>query len=184
MTNPITASPIEAIDFSASIYAKAREVLAERFMRLEAEVQAIHNRFLPGIKGAAAVAVDAQARLSAQIAGHAELFVRPRTMTLHGIKLGYQKGKGKIIWGNEAKLLAAIRRNFAQDLADTLIAKEEHPVKDALAQLPADELKRLGVSVEGTGDQIIIKASDSEIDKLVARILKEGAVDEAEPAAK
>lgn len=185
MTNPFaTTSPIEAIDTAAGTYAKARELLAERCMRLEAEVQVIRNRFLPGIKSAAAIAADAQGDLSSEITRHPDLFVKPRTMTLHGIKLGYQKGKGKITWDDDDKVIAAIRRHFAQDLADTLIAKIEQPVKNALAQLPAAELRKLGVTVEEAGDQIVIKASDSEIDKLVARILKEGAVDETEAAAK
>ena len=53
-------------------------------------------------------------------------------------------------------------------------------MKDALAQLPAAELHKLGVQVEEAGDRVYIKASDSEVDKLVVAILKEGAVDEAE----
>jgi hypothetical protein len=183
MTNPITASPIEAIDFSASIYAKAREVLAERVANFEAEVQAVRKRLLPGIKTAAAAAADAQGELSGQVTTHPDLFIKPRTMTLRGIKVGFQKGKGKITWDDDDKVVAAIRRHFAQDLADTLIAKIERPVKDALAQLPAADLRRLGITVEEAGDHVYIKAADSEIDKLVAQILEEGAIDEAEAAA-
>jgi hypothetical protein len=105
-------------------------------------------------------------------------------MTLHGIRLGYQKGKGKITWDDDAKVIAAIRRTFTKATADTLISVIEKPAKDALANLPAAELRRLGVQVEAAGDAIYIKAADSEVDKLVARILEEGAVDEAATAAK
>ncbi len=181
MSSPITASPVEQIDGHARQYASAREVLAERVSKFEAEVQAIRNRLLPGIKSAAAVAAVLQSELAAGIAQHPDLFVKPRTMTLHGIRVGYIKGKGKITWEDDEKVIAAIRRAFAKPTADRLIAIVERPVKDALAQLPAAELRRLGVQVEEAGDQVYIKAIDTEVDKLVARILEEGAVDE--PAA-
>ena len=87
-------------------------------------------------------------------------------------------------WDDDAKVIAAIRRTFTKATADTLISVIEKPAKDALANLPAAELRRLGVQVEDAGDSIYIKAADSEVDKLVARILEEGAVDEAAAAAK
>lgn len=180
MSSPITASPVEQIDLHSRQYAAAREVLAERVSKFEAEVQAIRNRLLPGIKSAAAAAATQQGELAADVVHYPELFVKPRTMTLHGIRLGYIKGKGKITWEDDAKVIAAIRRTFAQDTADKLIAIVERPVKDALANLPAHELRRLGVQVEEAGDQVYIKAIDTEVDKLVARILQEGAVGEAE----
>src|SRR5208283_3723611 len=124
------------------------------------------SRLTPGIRAAATVAADVQGELSGAITSHPDLFVKPRTMTLHGIKFGYQKGKGKISWSDEAKVIAAIHRTFAQDTVDTLIATVEKPVKDALANLPAHELKKLGVQVEEAGDYVFIKASDSEVDKL------------------
>jgi hypothetical protein len=183
MNHPTNLSPIELIDYLAHQYANNRELLAERVAKFEAEVTAVRTRLLPGIKTAAAAAANVQGDLSAEITRHPELFEKPRTMTLRGIKLGYQKGKGKITWDDDAKVIAAIRRTFAQDTADKLIAIVERPVKDALANLPAHELRRLGVQVEEAGDHVYIKASDSEVDKLVARILEEGAVDDAETVA-
>ena len=39
---------------------------------------------------------QADANLKAAIEQAPGLFVKPRTIVLHGLKLGYQKGKGKI----------------------------------------------------------------------------------------
>jgi len=183
MNNSTNVSSIEVIDYYCRQYAEAREVLAARVMKLEAETAALRNRLLPGIKAAAAAAADRQALLSAEISSHPDLFTKPRTMTLRGIKIGYQKGKGKISWDDDDKVVAAIRRTFALDKADALLRIKEEPIKAALEQLPAAELKRLGVQVVEAGDQIVIKAIDGDVDKLVARILKEGAVDEAEESA-
>jgi hypothetical protein len=176
--------PVSQIDALAADYAQARDILAQRVERFQTVMQKVRKRLLPGIKAAAAGAANTQSFLSAGIQANPELFSKPRTMTLHGIKLGFAKGKGKITWGDEDKVVAAIRRHFARDLADTLIRTVEQPVKDALAQLPAAELRKLGVQVEEAGDHVYIKASDSEVDKLVAAILKEGAVDEVETAEK
>ena len=45
------------------------------------------------------------------------------------------------------------------------------------------ELKRIGVTVEETGDQIVIKPTDSEVDKLVNALLADAERIESEQAA-
>jgi hypothetical protein len=47
------------------------------------------------------------------------------------------------------------------------------PVVDALKQLDVKLLAKLGITVEATGDCVVIKAADSEVDKAVKAILKE-----------
>jgi hypothetical protein len=184
MNNSTNVPAIEVIDYHIRQYAEAREILAARVMKLEAEVAAVRNRLLPGIKHAVAYAADLQSALSAEVQRHPDLFIKPRTITLRGIRVGFVKGKGKISWEDNDKVIAAIRRTFAPATADKLIAITERPIKDALAQLPAAELKKLGVTIEEVGDQILIKAVDDQVDKLVARVLKEGEIEEAEAAAK
>ena len=48
--------------------------------------------------------------------------------------------------------------------ADVLVATTERPAKDALAQLTAAELKKLGISVTDGGDAVFIKPADSAVD--------------------
>lgn len=173
------STAINEIETLAKEYACARAALAARSVVLNDEVQALYRRKIAGIKACAADAVDCQARLVAAIEKHPDLFVKPRTMTLHGIKLGFQKGKGKIEWDDNEKVLAAIARNYPEQVAEQLIITSRTPSKDALAQLPAADLRKLGVTVADASDFVFVKATDSEVDKLVAKILKEGAVEEA-----
>ncbi|MDF1486722.1 hypothetical protein PY257_16355, partial [Ramlibacter sp. H39-3-26] len=49
----------------------------------------------------------------------------------------------------------------------------QRPVKDALAQLPAADLKKLGISITDAEDEVIVRAVDSEVDKLVDALLKQ-----------
>jgi hypothetical protein len=116
-------------------------------------------------------AIEAQQELHLAIKDHPEEFVKPRTRLLHGIKFGYQKRKGEIAWEDEAKVVALIRKHFPEQ-EEILIKIVETPVKKALGQLAAADLKKLGVSVENDTDEVIIKATDSDIDQIVEAILK------------
>lgn len=169
-----SATSLASIDALAKAYAQARSVLSERVSDLEKETAEIHRRRIGGIKSAAATATDLQAQLRSAIEGAPELFVRPRTFCLHGIKVGYQKGKGKLDWDDNAKVVGLIRKHLPEQ-AEVLIITEEIPSADAMANLDVKALARIGVRCEGTGDQVVIKASDTAVDKFVKKLLSEGA---------
>jgi hypothetical protein len=166
---------LQEIDSLANRYAARRQTLAYHVRLLESEIAAVRGRNIGFIKKAAAAAADAQSDLRAAIELAPHLFVRPRTFSLHGIKVGFQKGKGKITWQDEEKVVALIKKNFTPEQAQTLIKIVEKPAKDALANLKAADLRKIGVEVEEASEQVVIKAIDSDIDKLVAAILEEGA---------
>lgn len=172
----ITATTeIVVVEHAAKKYSDARATLCERVNALEDEVRAVRNRHLRGIKLAAGVAAQRKSELVAEIAAAPHLFAKPRTFTLHGVKVGFQKGKGRVDWEDDAKVVRLIRSHYAEEQAELLIITTETPSKDALAKLPANELRRLGVTLEEAGDAVVVKAVDGEIDKLVAKILEEGA---------
>jgi hypothetical protein len=163
-----TLSEIEALtkDFS-----DARNVLVERVQNLNDEIEAAKRRLLPGIKKAVAAVSQKRSVLHSAVEDSADLFVKPRTVVFHGIKVGFQKGKGAIEWDDDAQVVKLIRKHFP-DQFDTLVKTTEKPVKGALENLSVQELKWLGVSVSETGDQVVIKATDSSVDKLVKALLK------------
>ena len=153
-------------------YAEGRGQLSDRVRALEDEINAIKRRHLPGIKISVGKAMEKKSRLEAALQESAALFVKPKTMILHGIKIGFQKMKGKLSWADPDQVVKLIKRHLP-DLEETLIKKTETPVKDALQQLSAADLKRIGVTVEETGDQVVIKGTDSEVNKLVEALLKD-----------
>ena len=75
----------------------------------------------------------------------------------------------------------ALIRRYLPEQADTLIRTVEEPHKPALALLSVADLRRVGCTVVETGEAVVIKAVDSEVDKMVDALLKD-AVD-AEGAA-
>jgi hypothetical protein len=172
---------METIECAAKLYANTREALAARVRAADAELEAIKRQRLPGIKAALARAAEAETRLRTVIEAAPELFERPKTVILHGIKVGYRKATGKLIWDDADQVVALIRKH-CPDQADVLIVVRETPSKSALSQLSVAELKRLGVRVVETGEEIVIAPTDSEVDRLVDALLK-SALDERPEAA-
>lgn len=153
-------------------HARDREVLAERVRVLHEELEAARRRKLPGIKSAVSAARDSKLRLASAIEHEKGVFEKPRTRVFHGIKVGLQKAKGKLQYVSAEKVVELIRKHFA-DQADVLINTTEKPVKSALQQLPAADLKKLGCTITGTGDQVVIEPINTEIDELVDALLKD-----------
>ena len=160
-------------------YADRRGVLAERVQALEAEIEAVKRRRLVGIKKAVAASAEAHDTLAAALLAAPELFVRPRTKVLAGVRVGFAKQKGKLVINDADKTLQLIRRHLAEQ-AERLIKTTEKPLKTALETLSVAELKRIGVTVLEDGDKLVIKPTDSEVDKLVEALLAEAEQSEYE----
>jgi hypothetical protein len=158
-------------------YAGAREALAERVRTLEDETEKLKRAHMPAIKRALEKATEKHSDLHAAIESAPELFRQPRTFMIANIKVGFQKGKGEIRWDDTARVVKLIRQHRSEEF-DVLVRTTETPNKGALAQLAAADLRKLGVTVVEAGDQVVIRAADSEIDKLVTALLKEAQAEE------
>ena len=171
-------TPMETISKLAEVFAQARTRLAEAVTVLNDGIAALRKEHLPGERRAVQRAADADSALRALVEQHPECFARPKTRVLSGVKIGYAKGKGSITFDDADAVVARIKKHLP-DQADVLIRKRETPVKEALSQLAATDLKKIGVTVSDAGDQVIVKPVDSDVDKLVDALLK-GAADESE----
>lgn len=181
-TSPTTTALIE-LDRAAKTYRDSRDLVAKRITELDEELRALYRRRMPGIKSAIVAAKDAQDAAAATVQKFPTMFTRPRTMVLHGIKLGFGKGKGKIEWDCEDDVLVERIEKLFKDDPDTrelLIITEKKPSKDALKNLEAKLLAKLGAEIEAVGDYVIVADAASDGKKLMKRILKEGAVHEVE----
>ena len=166
------------IDRRARLYADARDHLAGIVTELTAAIEAIKRQAMPDLKRAVARAAEHHDELRATIESSPELFQKPRTLTLHGIRVGYAKGKGKIEWDDPDAVVAAIQRRLP-DQADALIRWTAKPLREAINQLGIADLKMIGCRVTDTGDEIVIRPVDGEVDKLVDALLKDAVETEA-----
>ena len=170
------------IEQRARAYADARAELAERVQALQDEIETAKRRKLRGIKSAVARTAEAHDALHAAVADSPEVFLKPRTKVLSGIRIGFAKQKGRLIIDDPAKTMQLIRRHFP-DCEEALIKVAESPVRKALETLSGAALKKINVLVEDSGDKIVIKPVDSEVDKLVAALVAEAEQIETEDAA-
>jgi hypothetical protein len=174
----VSTNPMTELESHARAYREARDVLMERAQVLYDELEAVKRKRLTGLRNAVAKVTETEAALTSSIKEHAGLFSKPKTRVLAGVKLGFQKAKGKMSWAKADQVVKLIRKHFPEQ-ADVLIRSKDEPVKDALANLAAADLKRLGVTVKETGDEVVIKDTTAPVDKLVDALLK-GASAEAE----
>lgn len=165
------------IEARAKAYAEARARLAEIVTELQAGLDAIKRENLPRIRRAVARTAELEALLKTVIEDAPELFSKPKTVVLHGIKVGFEKGKGKIEFDDEDTLVRLIEKKLP-DLVDQLIKTTKKPLKTGLGQLTAQQLKAIGCQVEETGDRVVVRAVDKDVDKLVNALLH-GAAEEA-----
>lgn len=163
---------IKTIDKEAQRYAEAREELAVIVANVQQEQSNIRRQYLPQIRRAVAKAKERRAVLQNDVETNPDLFRRPKSKILHGIKLGWKKAKGKIAWSDNAKLLKRLREVCPKE-AKQVIKIEEKVMKGELQKLPAATLKKLGVTITEDQDIAFVEATDTEVDRLVTALLEE-----------
>ncbi|HMN55605.1 MAG TPA: hypothetical protein PKE15_00025 [Ottowia sp.] len=156
---------------NARLLADARAELGELVQALNAEMESLKLEAMPQIRAAIANAGECWAELEKSIQANPQLFAKPRTVAAHGITFGLEKGKGAIEFADPDKTCALIRKHLAE-LAPTLIITRESPLKKAVAQLSAADLKRIGATVIDAGDQVVIRPAPSDVDKMVRALVR------------
>jgi len=175
MKKEVTLVEIEA---SARTFSEKRTVVKELATDLQDKIAALQRQFMPRIRRAVEAATEAELDLRGLVEAAPGLFVKPKTVIFHGIKVGFVKGKGGITWDDADKVCGLIHRHYTGAAAEALLHITEKPDKEALAKLSVAELKKIGCEVTETEDAVVVKSTDSEIDKVVTALLK-SAVEEA-----
>jgi hypothetical protein len=175
-TEPDVKPTLHEIEVVASIYSIRRAALAGIVAAMTAEIDRIKRKHLSELKRTLAEVAEREADLRNKIAQRPDLFVRPRSVIMHGIKFGYNKSRGGIEYEDADQVIKLIRKHFPER-ADVLIITSERPAKEALEKLSGADLKRLGCTVKDTGDIVFVKPADSDVEKMVDVLLK-GAVEE------
>lgn len=160
------------IELKAKAFNEARTLLAERVQNLRDEQEAIKRRLLTGIKNALAKFRESHAHLLELVETHPELFEKPKTRTLHNVRVGWVKQRGKLEIEDAGRVVELIEK-LLPDQAAALIRTKKDPDKKALGELPVRDLKRLGVSVTEDTEAPFVKPADDGIDKLLDALLSQ-----------
>lgn len=165
-------SNLTEIDKLTTNYGSERAVLSGRVATLQRELEEVRARHLPTIRAAVGRCAEKHAKLIAAIEASPELFEKPKSLVINAIKVGFKKGSGKLEIDDEEKTVSLILKHFDADEAELLIKTTRKPIKKALENLDASDLKKIGVSVEDTSDMAFAKPTDTAVDKIVKALLK------------
>lgn len=153
-------------------WADAQDSLVETIQGLEDAVESLRRQYLPALKRQVAIAAERKAQLRAAIEDARPLFTRPKTLVIHGVKVGYEKGKEEVIIEDEDLTVALLEKHFPEQ-KDLYIKTKKTVKKRAVKDLSELELKSIAVTVTDPGDIVVIKSMDSQIKKYVDKLLKE-----------
>ena len=162
---------LKEIDVIAKEYADDRQVLSDRLTGLEDELELVRRKHMPSIMNAVNKAKKSRESLYAAVDASRGLFDRPKTQTTHGIKYGLQKNPDTFRFEDENQVIKRIRK-LMPDKTESLINTKESLSKTALRQLTTSELGKIGVEVLPGTEQVLVKDTNSEIDKFVNRLLE------------
>ena len=163
---------MDIIETLAKSFSSARTELAERLDTLRDEQEQAKRRRLQGIKNSLSRVQASYDELKGAVEASKGLFEQPKTRVLHGIRVGWMKQRGKLEVADPENIVDRIRKLLGDESVG-YIKVTEKPVMTALSNLPAKDLKRLGVTLSDDVDAVVIKAADSDLDKLIDALVND-----------
>ncbi len=154
-------------------YADAHKALSETVADMNNQIDDIKRKNMKLLKKQVADAAQKHHDLQTEIEPNQQHFTAPRSITFYGIKVGMQKKKGTISYKSPEQVIKLMRKIFSEKECDLLIKTEEKPIKTAIDKLAVADLKKIGCTVTADTDQVLIKPADSNVDKVVAALIKE-----------
>jgi hypothetical protein len=170
-------STMNDIETLAKQLADARAELADRLQRIKDEQESVKRRYLQGAKNSVERVRAAHLALSEAVEAAPQLFVKPKTRVFHGLRVGWMKQRGKLLWDKAENVIAALRKLLGAE-AEQYIDTKETPSKERLENLPAAQLRRIGVTVTDDTDAVVVKATGGDIEKLIDALIGNEEVEE------
>ena len=180
---PITLDKIRA---AAEYLATAHLATTARAGLLQDEIKIavtpIYARHRTGLDAAAEEESRAREVLQQLLDSAPQLFKKPRSIAINGVRAGYRKAEDSLDFADETAVIARIRALLPKQ-ADLLIRTAESLVADAIPQLDAKDLRSIGISYVNGADQSFITIGDSDVEKLAKMLItdagRRGGEDEA-----
>jgi hypothetical protein len=139
-------------------------------------IEEVRDRHYPKIREIAKIVANNQSILMIAIGKSPEIFIRPKTMVLHGVKVGFQKGKKSYVFDDEERVIENIKELFGKlwpENIEHLVRTKESVYKPALDKLSGEELESIGVEKLPASDEVVVKSTGTAVDKFVAALLKD-----------
>ena len=153
----------------AASYFEARRALAERADRIREIKRKAGSRLMPGLRRRIEAAKAARIELAAEIEASPDLWEKPRTRRLHGVKVGRRSLPGRLVIDEPTAVLAI--RQLLPGRERDLVAVRMSLVKAAVKKLDGAELAAIGGRIEDLGDETVIAIPKDDVDAIVGALL-------------
>jgi hypothetical protein len=158
-----------SIEEKAHAYSEALRLRGELVSKLRDHIKVITDEALPDLRRLSAEVGALHDQLVELLNTHKALFESPRSVAFHGLKLGFAKGKGKVVVDNPEATIKAIEKKLPEQL-DTLAPSARKLSLTALALLDVKTLKSIGGHVTEATDEAFIKCPADDTDKFVQQL--------------
>lgn len=149
----------------AAAHANAINELNALVTALNAQIEEIHQEADKDITRLVKRCKASREKLHSAIEASPDLFEKPKTLVLSGIKVGFRAGKATLDM-DEGKTLELISKKLP-GLKDVLIKTTQKPVADALMNLDAKQQACIGVTVIPGVDTVVLAPVDTAVNKVV-----------------
>lgn len=157
------------IEEQAHAYAEALDLRGKLVSTLREHIKIVTDEALPDLRKVSADVAVLHDQLMELLNKHKGLFESPRSAAFHGIKVGFAKGKGKLVIDNPDATIKAIEKKLPEQL-DTLAPSTRVLSLTALGLLDAKTLKSIGGCVTDATDKPFIKTPSDDTDKFVEQL--------------
>lgn len=165
--------PSHPFEGLAAEYASALEGRRRLTGALRRRLLEIAEEMAPALREATAAERDCRDALFQAVEAAPELFARPRTRTVHGIKYGWQTGKASIHIEDEARSIGLIRKHADAAQQELLILTKESVSKAAVLDLETKWLRKFAIVQREGQETVICKPVKDSVDALVGALLAE-----------
>lgn len=163
----MTLLEIERLAEDFALAVSDAETVSQQF---EAAVAQLKRRFVAKARAHVGRVATARRALQVAIQESPDLWEKPRTRVFHGVQVGLRRVPGELTWEDDEVLIQKIRRYYVDEIG-ALIKTVEKPNANGLALLPEDDRKRLGLTVVGAGDRVVLKVVAADLDKFVRALV-------------
>jgi hypothetical protein len=151
----------------------ARDALSQAAEAAHAAMQQAAAAHMGAVRAALAASLDAEAALRGAVEqSPPELWRKARTRTVHGIKFGWVKQRGRVEFDDEAKVIERMKKLLPPDQWALLVRVKEAVHKPGVYDLTAGDLKRLGIRITDDCDEVVVKDLKAEIERAIEQVLK------------
>jgi hypothetical protein len=148
MTAPAAAT-LQRIELEALALRRRLDAAAQTLTDYDAEIAPIRDRYAPQIRRHAAEIRQIKEGLLALIQAAPDLFRKPKSQILHGIKVGLRKASDVWAWPTDPTLVALIKELCTPEQQDAFLVTTTVGRKDAI---PPEARRAMGIGCTAGAD--------------------------------